>query len=91
MAEKKKILNPPPIEIDVVDIDGNEHLWKARTVTSANMQEMFEAIAKADTSKQTLAQCMWLFGGEEKDYENFDIRTLRAACKYFNEELIRPI
>lgn len=92
MAEKqqKKIVNPPPIIVEVEDLNGQAHVLKAKTVTTENTDEFIQLVAKTPIGESIVAQAMWIFGGDKEFYRNFDLRVIKAAITSFSEQMQNP-
>ena len=92
MADKK-IINPQAIECEVTDLDGKKKILTAKCISRKNIKDYVEAMAKADMAPiedQVSLQMEWIFGGTVEDYDNYDVRTLRAAVTYFNDQMKNP-
>ena len=92
----KKIINPPAIEIEVVDRTGNIHLLKARVMTTSEIDEMGKMAERLNTGQVSTGsileqQMAFIFGGKAEDYRIFDFRVIKAALNYFNEEISNPL
>lgn len=90
----KRFENPPPIEIEIMDLDGNVKRLKARNMSSKDAEGMaviMETFAKDNKTSVANRQMAFIFGGEEKDYENYDMRIITAALNYFTEEMNSPL
>jgi len=83
----EKILMPPPIEIEIQDIDGKSIVLVVKSVSRKTMSEI-DAIAKGEKSSDMLNQQMvTLFGGQISDYDNVDIRVIKRVLERVTEEI----
>jgi len=92
MAEKqrKKIVNPPPITVEVEDLKGQAHILTARTVTPDNTGEFIQIVEKTPTGESIMAQAIWIFGEDKEFFKNFDLRVIKAAITSFSEQMQNP-
>ena len=99
MDEKKTsaLFQPEPIECDIIDGDGKiRHLVAQVRVTKKNLKEYASWFDEADKMRLTEPErvqsflCTKIFGGKEEDYENFEIRVLKAAINFFNQKNMVP-
>lgn len=95
MAEGLKIINPPPIEIQITDLDGKEHKLTAKlVVTVKNLTEVgkvfddAEALPPPERHPYLMSK---IYGGEAEFYKNFELRALKAAVNHFNQCNANPI
>jgi len=95
MAENEKsIVNPPPIACTIEDLSGNKIRIEGKRITKKNMKEYFEMVEKSEQlpiEEKLINQMAWVYGGMPEDYENYDIRVLRAALFHFAESIQNPI
>jgi hypothetical protein len=83
----EKILMPPPIEITIQDIDGNDMFLSARSISRKTMREI-TSIAKSDKSEDMLHEQMAVFfGGKAEDYDNVDFRVIKKVLEKVTEEI----
>jgi hypothetical protein len=97
MSEEKtaadmKIFAPKMIECDIVDINGKKkHVTAKFVVTGKNLREMSEIFDEANKLLETHPErknsflMAKLYGGEESDYDDFELRVLRGAIDYFTD------
>lgn len=91
--EKREVLNPPAITIDIVDLDGNKKTLMGKRITRKNINEysqMVEDSLKKPLEDQLVFQMAWIYGGTENDYDNYDIRAIKKAVTFFSEQLTNP-
>lgn len=95
MAENEKtIVNPPQISCTIEDLDGQKIRLVGRRITKKNINEYFEMVEKSEKlpiEEKMVNQMSWVYGNKPEDYENFDIRVLRAAIFHFSDSLQNPI
>ena len=91
---EKKIANPELITCEIQDLEGNTKKLEGVRITkknSAAYMKMEEEARDLPIEDQLPFQMSWIYGGQPSDYENYDIRVLRAAVNYFGEQLRNPI
>ena len=86
-----EILNLPPIQVKVQDLEKNEIILTAKSLTAKNISELNKiTLQESDPGIILKKQMVVLFGGEIEDYERFDIRTLKGTLEYFNQSMSNP-
>jgi hypothetical protein len=86
MKNMEKILMPPPIEIEIQDIDGKSIVLVAKSISRKTMSEITKA-AQGDSSDALNNQMAVLFGGQMSDYDNVDIRVIKRVLERVTEEI----
>jgi len=89
----KRILNPPPIELEVQDLDGNTKIFKLSKITSKMKKELLETDKLVGDPLADILQVQMrvFFGGKKEDYVNYDMRVLAAVIDHISEEMRNPI
>ena len=86
-----KILNLPPITVEIEDIRGNIVKLVAKTISAKQANKINEVLdSKAPIGDKLLEQMVIVFGGKTKDYEIFDVRVLQRALDYFVQQMQNP-
>ena len=86
-----EILNLPPIQVKVQDLEKNEIILTAKSLTAKDISELNKITLKeSDPGIILKKQMVVIFGGKDEDYDNFDIRTLKGTLEYFNKDVQNP-
>lgn len=92
MAESKA-LNPAPVEIELTDTDGKKKKFTGKVITRKNFKEVLEReeeIGKMTTIDRAYEFMALYFGGEAADYDDYDVRSIRAAVSLYTKEMQNP-
>jgi len=86
-----EILNLPPIQVKVQDLEKNEIILTAKSLTAKDISELNKITLKeSDPGIILKKQMVVVFGGKDEDYDNFEIRTLKWTLEYFNKDVLNP-
>ena len=83
--------NYKPIELQVVNRNGETIMLKSRFITQKEWLELFDP---AKQSKKYTYNCIFMatvFGGKPADYENYSAELLTEVITYYNEQIKTPI
>jgi len=89
----KKFTNPAQLVYEIEDVDGNNHVLKAKRLTTADFSRLsgLNELINKDIGLAIVKQMVIIFGGKEADYEKFDCRIIRAVLDHFNDQQRNPI
>lgn len=87
----QKILNLPPIEVEIEDLDGNIIKLTARKLPAEEANKINKIVDnQSPVGDKATEQMAVIFGGKKEDYANIDIRVLNGAINYFNTQFSNP-
>jgi hypothetical protein len=92
MAEEVKFVQPKPIEVEVQKMDGSMVKLQCPRITADMMHAIGEASKLADKNADR-ALCMQMaifFGGEHKDYREYDTRVVTQVIMWMTEQIRNP-
>lgn len=80
------------IEVEVQNLKGEYKVLTAKTLTANDMQKIVD-VSIDDSIKafdKMKIQMSMFFGGKEEDYNNYDVRILRAVINDLQVDLQNP-
>lgn len=83
----EKILMPPPIQVEIQDIEGNSVILTAKSISRKTLIGINKAVEEYKSEDMLNQQMVVIFGGKPEDYDNIDIRVIKNVLQRVTEEI----
>lgn len=89
-----KVLNPSPLTVEVMDLDGKNHVLTGRVVSRKTQGEfnraVFEEAVAQPLADQQAFQASYIFDKPMEFWDNFDVRVITRAVKVYLADMQNP-